>query len=74
MNTRITTLSLGLLLLTAAYAAPPVSPQLRLTPSEELDSLPAHDVRVQALRESPAFGPPGDVQATQHRRVLTPSA
>ncbi len=41
MKTRITTLSLGLLF-TAAYAAPLLSPQLRLTPSE-VDSMPAHD-------------------------------
>src|SRR6202166_3025572 len=41
MKTRITALSLGLLL-TAAYAAPLLSPQLRLTPSE-VDSMPAHD-------------------------------
>jgi uncharacterized RmlC-like cupin family protein len=41
MNTRITTLALGLLF-TAAYAAPLLSPQLRLTPSE-VDSMPAHD-------------------------------
>jgi quercetin dioxygenase-like cupin family protein len=41
MKTRITTLSLGLLF-TAAYAAPLLSSQLRLTPSE-VDSLPAHE-------------------------------
>jgi len=41
MRTRITTLSLGLLF-TVAYAAPLLSPQLRLTPSE-VDSMPAHD-------------------------------
>ena len=41
MRMRITTLSLGLLF-TAAYAAPLLSPQLRLTPSE-VDSMPAHD-------------------------------
>jgi uncharacterized RmlC-like cupin family protein len=42
MKTRITTLSLGLLFTAAAYAAPLLSPQLRLTPSE-VDSMPAHD-------------------------------
>lgn len=41
MRTRITKLSLALLC-TAAYAAPLLSPQLRLTPSE-VDSMPAHD-------------------------------
>jgi quercetin dioxygenase-like cupin family protein len=41
MKTRIATLSLGLLF-TVAYAAPLLSPQLRLTPSE-VDSMPAHD-------------------------------
>jgi quercetin dioxygenase-like cupin family protein len=41
MRMRITTLSLGLLF-TAAYAAPLLSPQLRLTPSE-VDSMQAHD-------------------------------
>ena len=41
MRTRITTLSLALLC-TAAYAAPLLSPQLRLTPGE-VDSMPAHD-------------------------------
>ena len=41
MKTRITTLSLGLLV-TAVYAAPLLSNQLRLTPSE-IDSVQAHD-------------------------------
>jgi quercetin dioxygenase-like cupin family protein len=41
MKTRITTFSLGLLF-TAAYAAPLLSSQLRLTPSE-VDAMPAHD-------------------------------
>jgi quercetin dioxygenase-like cupin family protein len=41
MKTRITTLSLGLLV-TAVYAAPLLSSQLRLTPSE-IDSMQAHD-------------------------------
>jgi quercetin dioxygenase-like cupin family protein len=41
MKTRITTLSL-VLLFTAAYTAPLLSSQLRLTPSE-VDSMPAHD-------------------------------
>jgi quercetin dioxygenase-like cupin family protein len=41
MRTRITMLSVSLLF-TAAYAAPLLSPQLRLTPSE-VDSTPAHD-------------------------------
>ena len=41
MRARITTLSMGLLF-TAAYAAPLLSPQLRLTPNE-VDSMPAHD-------------------------------
>jgi quercetin dioxygenase-like cupin family protein len=41
MKTRITALSLSLIF-TAAYAAPLLSPQLRLTPTE-VDSLPAHD-------------------------------
>ena len=41
MRMRITTLSLGLLF-TAAYAAPLLSPQLRLTPSE-VDSMPVHN-------------------------------
>ena len=41
MKTRMTALSLGLLL-TAAHAAPLPSPQLRLTPSE-IDSMPARD-------------------------------
>ena len=41
MRARITTLSMGLLF-TAAYAAPLLSPQLRLTPSE-IASMPAHD-------------------------------
>jgi len=41
MRARITTLSMGLVF-TAAYAAPLLSPQLRLTPSE-VDSMPAHD-------------------------------
>ena len=41
MKTHITTLSLGLLV-TAAYAAPLLSAQLRLTPSE-IDSMRAHD-------------------------------
>ena len=41
MKTRITALSLGLLF-TAAYAAPLLSPQLRLTPSE-VEAMPAHD-------------------------------
>jgi quercetin dioxygenase-like cupin family protein len=41
MNTRITTLSLGLLF-TVVYAAPLPFPQLRLTPSE-VDSMQAHD-------------------------------
>jgi hypothetical protein len=41
MKTRITILSLGLLF-TAAYAAPLLSPQLRLTLGE-IDSMQAHD-------------------------------
>jgi len=41
VKTRITTLSLGLLL-TAAYAAPLPSPQLRLTPGE-VESMQAHE-------------------------------
>ena len=41
MKTRITILSLGLLF-TAAYAAPLLSSQVRLTPSE-VDSMQAHD-------------------------------
>ena len=41
MKSRTTILSLGLLF-TAAYAAPLLSPQLRLTPGE-VDSMQAHD-------------------------------
>ena len=44
MKTRITTLSLGLLV-TAAYAAPLPSPQLRVTPNEVDSRIQAHTHR-----------------------------
>jgi quercetin dioxygenase-like cupin family protein len=61
MNTRIATLSLGLML-AAAYAAPLPSPQLRLTPSE-VDAMPAHDAGagtsgMPGIRTTVMFGDP----------------
>ena len=53
MKTRITPLSLGLLF-TAAYAAPLLLPQLRLTPSE-VDSMPAQTPTA-AVKRSHAHG------------------